>query len=329
MTGAVRALAALLFLFAPSAAGAAGEPIEITARAIPRFDPARTSETRFGALVYRGGLVLRSPARGFGGWSGLRLDASGEKLLACSDRGHWLEARLVHDGRALAGIADARIAPMIGPNGPLPGSRDFDCEGIEVVGGTAWAAIERTHRLLRFDIGRDGLAARGRPVPLPREAVRGLPSNRSFEAVGVPRSGPLAGAVILVTEEHLDAAGNHIGWIVGGRRPGRFTVKRHDGYAVTDLAILPSGNIVMLERRARPPFFLSTRIRKLMIGDIVPGAVVDGPVLLEASLSQEIDNLEGISAHRGPDGATVLTLISDDNFSAFQRTLLLQFELRE
>jgi len=31
--------------------------------------------------------------------------------------------------------------------------------------------------------------------------------------------------------------------------------------------------------------------------------------------------------HRGTDGALVLTLISDDNFSPLQRTLLLQFTL--
>jgi hypothetical protein len=33
--------------------------------------------------------------------------------------------------------------------------------------------------------------------------------------------------------------------------------------------------------------------------------------------------------HRGADGETVLTLVSDDNFSMLQRTLLLQFTLLE
>jgi hypothetical protein len=31
--------------------------------------------------------------------------------------------------------------------------------------------------------------------------------------------------------------------------------------------------------------------------------------------------------HRTPSGETVLTLVSDDNFSAIQRNLLLQFTL--
>jgi hypothetical protein len=57
--------------------------------------------------------------------------------------------------------------------------------------------------------------------------------------------------------------------------------------------------------------------------------VVDGPTIFEADLGQEIDNMEGIDAHVTDDGDTVLTMVSDDNFSMIQRTLLLQFTLLE
>jgi hypothetical protein len=69
------------------------------------------------------------------------------------------------------------------------------------------------------------------------------------------------------------------------------------------------------------------RLRRISMSDIAPGAVVDGPVLLFADMGYQIDNMEGLSAHRGPDGATILTMISDDNFSILQRTILLQFRL--
>jgi len=71
------------------------------------------------------------------------------------------------------------------------------------------------------------------------------------------------------------------------------------------------------------------RIRRIAMAAIMPGALVDGPVLLEADMRDEIDNMEGISIHRGAGGEIVLTLISDDNFSLLQRTLLLQFALVE
>jgi hypothetical protein len=51
--------------------------------------------------------------------------------------------------------------------------------------------------------------------------------------------------------------------------------------------------------------------------------------LLEADHRYEIDNMEGLSVHRGAGGETILTMISDDNFSIIQRTLLLQFALLE
>jgi len=44
------------------------------------------------------------------------------------------------------------------------------------------------------------------------------------------------------------------------------------------------------------------------------GAVVDGPSIFEADLGHEIDNMEGIDAHVPPQGDTVLTMVSDDQF---------------
>ncbi len=45
-------------------------------------------------------------------------------------------------------------------------------------------------------------------------------------------------------------------------------------------------------------------------------------------MSAQIDNMEGIATHRGPEGETIVTLCSDNNFSFLQRTLLLQFAYR-
>jgi hypothetical protein len=37
--------------------------------------------------------------------------------------------------------------------------------------------------------------------------------------------------------------------------------------------------------------------------------------------------MEGMALHRNANGETIITLVSDDNFSPLQRTLLLQFAL--
>ena len=68
-------------------------------------------------------------------------------------------------------------------------------------------------------------------------------------------------------------------------------------------------------------------IRRIALASVKPGAILDGPALTEADMGYQIDNMEGLSLHRAPNGDLVLTLISDDNFAFYQRTLLLQFTL--
>jgi hypothetical protein len=42
-----------------------------------------------------------------------------------------------------------------------------------------------------------------------------------------------------------------------------------------------------------------------------------------------IDNMEGLAVRAAPDGTALLTLIADDNKSFLQRTVLLQFAVKE
>ncbi len=68
------------------------------------------------------------------------------------------------------------------------------------------------------------------------------------------------------------------------------------------------------------------RIRYVPARALRAGALIKGVVLMSADLSQEIDNMEALAVHKGRDGTTILTLLSDDNFNRFlQRTVLLQF----
>ena len=43
--------------------------------------------------------------------------------------------------------------------------------------------------------------------------------------------------------------------------------------------------------------------------------------------SELLDNFEGLAARPGPNGETLIYLVSDNNFSPLQQTLLLHFEL--
>ena len=145
----------------------------------------------------------------------------------------------------------------------------------------------------------------------------------------MPSGLPLAHALIAISERGLDEAGNIKGFLLHDQRWSEFSVKRIGDLDVTDCAVTPKGDLLILERSFSRLRGVAMRIRRVPLAAIQSGATVDGPVLIEADMNYQIDNMEGLSVHRAADGALVLTLISDDNFSMIQRTLLLQFTLEE
>ncbi len=304
--------------------------IEIVAQRLNGFDHADATRRQFGMLEFRGGLSLTSKFKEFGGLSAIRVQPDGANFIAVTDKGWWLKGRIVYDGTRPVGIADAQMAAMQGPDGlTLASRRWYDTESIAQDEGTLYVGIERVNRIVRFDYGKDGLLARGVPVEVPPQ-VRTLPNNKGLEALlFVPRNLPLGGTLIAISERGLDKERNILAFLIGGPRPGTFTVKRNADYDISDAALLPSGDILILERKFSWTSGLFIRIRRLKLSDVRPGALVDGPTLFEADLGYAIDNMEGLSVHRSASGETVLTMISDDNFSALQRTLLLQFTLAE
>jgi hypothetical protein len=302
--------------------------IEVHARPIAAFDRIDRTRVRFGALEYRSGLVLTSQFGEFGGLSGLRLDAKGEGFISFSDRGNWFTGRIVYRGRAMSGLADVEAAPMLGPDGrPIHARGWFDSESIALDGSLVYIGLERANQVLRFDFSKGFTRARGEVVPLP-PAARKLPYNKGLEAlVFVPKGTALAGTLIAISERGLDANGNLMAFLVGGPMPGEFSVRRTDNFDVSDAVLLASGELLILERKFSWLSGIGIRIRRIALKSVAPGAVVDGPSIFEADLGNEVDNMEGIEAHVTAEGETVLTMVSDDNFSPIQRTLLLQFTL--
>jgi hypothetical protein len=291
---------------------AAPVSIEVNARPIPSFDTRERARTRFGALEYRSGLILTSRFRGFGGLSGWRLDAKGEQFISMSDKGTWFTGRIVYQGREMTGLADVEAAPILALDGSL-----------------VYIGIERVNQILKFDFVKGGTRSRGEVIAVP-PPMRKLPNNKGLESlVMVPKGLPLAGTLIAISERGLDSDGDIIGFLIGGPTPGDFAVRRSNDFDISDAVLLRSGDLLILERKFSLLTGVGIRIRRIALKSLVRGATVDGPSIFEADLGNEVDNMEGIDAHVTPEGDTVLTMISDDNFSMIQRTLLLQFTLME
>ena len=316
----------------PVAALDRSQPRALTIEAAPfsAFSAADRERRRFGKLDFLGGLELRSRDPEFGGLSSLVMDPDGESFLAVTDRAHWVSGRLRSENDAPVSIAGARIGPLMAPDGRrLKDTRYFDSEGAFRQGRALFVSVERTHDILQFDLSATGEpSGRGRLMPVPGE-MKSLLGNGGIEALGVlPAASAWGGHWLALAEK--EGSGDKAGEIPGfllGPRTGRLSIRRIGDFDVTDLAFLPDGDLLVLERRFVPLFGVGFRIRRIPLGIVRPGALLDGEVLIVADLSMQIDNMEGMAIHRSPTGRTIITLVSDNNFSLLQRNLLLRFAL--
>ncbi|WP_439529492.1 esterase-like activity of phytase family protein [Pannonibacter sp.] len=330
-------LALILSLATPSlAAGpllADGTPVAVSAARIERFQQG-SDATRFGKLTFLGGLDLTATNREIGGLSGLIILGDGAQMLAVTDNALWVAARIRQSPEgAPLGLGDVRYAPMLDAKGiELRKTSSSDTEAVTLGRNRGklelFVATERTNRILRFAWPLTSAASRlisGVETP---KGIRALRFNKGLEALAAaPDDGPLGGALVAIAERGQSQAHDLPGFILGGPRAGSFEIVRSDDYDATDAAFLPGGDLLLLERRFNLRDWVGMRLRRFAAADVKPGAVLAGEILMEAGPSHQIDNMEGLAVHQDAAGRTILTLLSDDNRSLLQRTLLLRFRL--
>jgi len=226
---------------------------------------------RFGSLEFVSGLVLTSSFRGFGGLSGLRLDAKGEHFTALSDKGDWFTGRLVYRGKQLAGLANVETAPILGPDGVPVGKRGwFDTESLAIDGTTAMSASNGSTRSCASRRLAVTACARAASPSRRRRRCAGCLSTRAGVAGG--------GAEQPAARRHADgdlrarARSGRQHPRVPARRPvpGQFTIRRSNDFDISDAAVLPSGALLILERKFSLVAGVGIRIRRIPLTAIVP-----------------------------------------------------------
>ncbi len=261
-------------------------------------------------------LVWTEEFERFGGLSGLMLSSDGRELIAVGDRGRVFLGTVMRDadGHPTA-VEMAEEGWLRAPDGRRLRGRNRDAEGLAPApGGGFYVAFEREHRI-DFYAER---AARPETVE-PPDAFAGLQENSGLEALA---SGP-DGTLYAIPERsgeldrpfpvyRLTAAG----WDTN------LQVPRRGGFLVTGADLGPDGRFYVLERSVGL-LGLSVRVRSFLIGE----GLEDERIALPPTGS--VDNAEGIDVWRDPAGRLRMTLISDDNFSILQRTLLTEYILPE
>ena len=323
-------VAAMLGALATIPATMAAQPLEVSQpyRLSPHVAP---GENHMGIRLL-GSVELASTAMEglmLGGLSGLAWDEDESRLYALSDAGalfhlrpHFREGRLVrvqllaafplrdHQDRALQG-------------------RRADAEGLDLRHGNngksgdslVAVSFERHPRIVLFKPDGRHVETLRLPADLADgerydspnkglESLTWLPETGFLTAPERPLTGAAAGIVSLFA---LDGRSWHY--------PLLATPKA----SLVDMQALPDGSLMTLERGHGLmflPIVISlhhTRVTAENTGQRLPVATL---AILDSSQGWSVDNFEGLTRHR----ERTFFMVSDDNFSTLQKTLLVYFE---
>lgn len=299
----------------PVAPVPAGPEISVQSASVP-LNPNDPAQTRIGNFTYAGGIAITSSdSTRLHGLSTLTV-LGDHRIVSASDDGDVFEAKLVLDDQdRLVGLKDGKIEPLLGLDGkPLSGKEWADAEGMTFLpNGDRLVSFERNHRIWRYPAGG------GAPVVAPSPKTI-FPENEGMEALAYyPAAGPDA-------------------YIVGGEEGEVWVCKLSAGcesappqmgpdiaYGLVSFSAFNGPAIAMMHRAFDP--IQGNRIQVSIVNDPLTKRrfplVVDR-FTLQAPLTR--DNFEGLAVSSNRAGGLRLYILSDDNFSARQQTLLMAFD---
>ncbi len=262
-------------------------------------------------------LTLDAQVDGFGGFSGLELDATGTALTATTDKGLMLRARLLRaeDGRP-TGLGNVQLVPITDEAGQDMADWRSDAEGLAIdAQGRHFVSFEGdSGRVWRYD--RFG----GPATPLPSPpAFAELQGNSGLEGIAVDK----AGTIYTLPERSGRLDTPFPVWrFRNGRWDQPFSVPRRPPHLPVGLDVGPDGKLYLLERHFSGLFFQS-RVRRFTLG---ANGLSEETTVLDTRLGTH-NNLEGLAVWADPSGAIRLTMIADNNFQVFLGTDLVEYRL--
>lgn len=314
----------LALLVTPNSATTA-RSIEISTLAVP-LNYTAPEQTRIGRLTWRGGIEINSPSIRFTGLSGLLISADGKKFTAVTDEGFWISAAIAYDANGfLTGLSNGQTRHLRGTDGKrMKGKTNEDAEAMtEIADGSILVAFERNHRILRYPPGDDPLRNDSEILPVPI-GMEELSDNRGIEAlVTLGDDSVLA----LAEGKNDDTVTPAFLWRDGEWAQLRY--RRFGNYRPSGAARLPNGDLLILERRFTLLEGVGIRLARLPAAAVVAGALLQPVEVARLLPPLTLDNMEAIDVRQNERGETLVYMLSDDNNSIIQRTLLLMFAFEE
>lgn len=280
--------------------------------------------TVVGALRYVSGFALGSVDPRFGGISALALTPDG--FIALSDGGTamWLEGRdgATGDRRPSA----LRLLPL--PAGPGTSDKKGDRDSESMAADRdrrVWVAFEFHNSVWRYASGFRRAEAHRRPPEMARwrgnsgaEGMARLEDGRFVVISEGSGNATRPSQLLLFDRDPTDARAKAL----------TASIRLPSGVRVTDVASLGDGRLLTLHRSFSIAQGVAASIGVIDLAAVKPDAVIPPRILATIRPPLNVDNMEALAVERR-GGRVRIWVASDDNFSALQRTLLMQFELIE
>lgn len=298
----------------PGAPVPAGSRIAVQSAPVP-LNPADPSQTAIGGFRYAGGVALTSNQTSrLHGLSDIVVEDL--FVTAVSDDGDIVRFGLAvsqpGERLATATASNVFVKPITGLDGqPVQGKAWGDAEGLAILtNGDRLISFEQNHRIWRY-VGDE---ARATQVNAPTVTMG---DNDGMEG--------LAAAPAIAADAYWVGIETGAIWLcrlsVPCRQVGGLP-SPPAGFRLSALTTGPAGELVILHHSYIPA--IGSRIVVSIVRDPLGEPTMIGGFSMGPNSTT--DNFEGVAVVKKPNGDWRFYLLSDDNFSASQRTLLLAFD---
>jgi hypothetical protein len=265
--------------------------------------------------------------------SGIAWDEDEQTLYAVNDQGSLFHLRLAFADGRLVGAHLVQALRLQGEGAQPLRRRDVDAEGLAVLNGDDGlrdnselvVSFERWPRIERYRPDGRRIGVYRLPEALRSRETYAEP-NQALEAVTVhPRFGILTAPERPLRSQPADQT--YLYGLDGAR--WRHPLAAAPASAIVAMEALPDGDVLVLERSfvslLNPLVITLRRARLPPRSEPPPTAEISEVAEFSTAGGWLLDNFEGLTRHR--DGRFLM--VSDDNESSLQRTLLVYFELGE
>jgi hypothetical protein len=265
-----------------------------------------------------------------GGLSSLAWDQDESRLYALSDRGSLFHLRPIFDNGTLVRVQALTAFALRDRRGRVLQGRHADAEGLvlqhadngEAGDSLLAVAFERHPRIVRFRPDGRYVDRLELPARL-HDASRFSDPNKALEALTW-----LPGLGFLTAPERPLAGTDDgtVGLFALDGRSWRYPLLATPNASLVDMQALPDGSLLTLERGHGLmflPIVISLRQTRVTADNTGRRLPVSTVAILDSSQGWSVDNFEGLSRHQD----LKFFMVSDDNFNALQKTLLVYFEL--